>query len=119
MKSKVFNQLATHTVKSCLALMTEKSKEYASSDDKFHNFKTAARHDDTTPEKALHGMELKHRISVEDMIKDTERLTPEQFKEKYNPNIVDEKIADSINYLLLLKGLLYERLAKAGYPCLL
>jgi len=49
MKSKAFNQLATHTVKNCLALMTKKSKEYASSDDKFHNFKTAARHDNTTP----------------------------------------------------------------------
>lgn len=84
-------------MKSVLAI---KADEYASSADRLHNFKTAAKMLDTTPEVALVGMAIKHAVSVQDMVIQPEIITPE---------LIDEKIGDCINYLVLLEALMLER----------
>jgi len=88
------------------ATLGSKAEEYASEDNRLHNFDVAARILDVTPEQALQGMMLKHLISVLDIIEWT-GTKPEKIT---NP-LIDEKIGDTINYLILLEALLLRRKA--------
>lgn len=85
-------------------VLVAKAKEYAQGQNRFHNFDVAARIHDTTPEQALLGMMSKHLVSVIDLINDPECAT------EY---LVDEKVGDTVNYLILLEGLLLRRLRSA------
>lgn len=84
--------------------LAAKTEEYASADSPFHTFEVGGRIMGVTPERALQGMMLKHVVSVFDLIDwtetDDERITME---------LIDEKIGDAINYLILLEGLLKQR----------
>ncbi len=80
-------------------VLKSKALEYSSNDDRFHNFNVAARVMNTTPEKALLGMMMKHYVSVLDIIESPDKATG---------GLIDEKIGDMINYLILLEGLLLE-----------
>ena len=51
-------------------ILALKAKEYASDDDRLHNFKRAAAMQNITPEKALIGMFTKHMVSILDMVDD-------------------------------------------------
>ena len=97
----IFNKIVQERVDSIFNVLGLKAKEYATGGDRFHNFRVAARLNKTTPEKALKGMMLKHEVAVLDMINNPYTLSEE---------IIDEKIGDNINYLILLEGLLKERL---------
>lgn len=88
----------------CFKLLDSKSAEYARGQDKLHNFKRGAQVENCTPEKVLRGFLTKHLVSVYDMIDDLEKNQVLHTKEKW-----EEKLADSINYLLLLYGLLRDR----------
>jgi len=55
----------------------------------------------TTPEKALLGMFMKHFVSVLDLIECPEKAT------NY---LIDEKLGDMINYCILLEACFRERL---------
>lgn len=82
-------------------MLCKKASEYAT-EDRLHNFKSAAIVEQTTTIGALAGMMAKHTISIYDMCKgSTKGLT-------YSNELWDEKITDSINYLLLLKALVAE-----------
>jgi len=86
------------------SVLVNKAKEYASDVDRLHNFKVAAKlgRDEMTPEQALWGMLRKHIVSVIDIIEDTA-------KGKYpSAAMRDEKVGDSVNYLILLEALLIE-----------
>lgn len=75
-----------------------KGDEYAPIfSDRFINFKNAAELQRITPEEALLGMLSKHLISVVDLI----------VSKTHEPDIKvwDEKIIDSINYLILLRAM--------------
>lgn len=96
-----FDNLVKRRIDKIQTILCSKAKEYATDRDRFHNFKMAARMNGTTPEEALKGMMLKHEVAVLDMIKDTDKATKE---------MIDEKLGDNINYLILLEGLLKERL---------
>ena len=82
-----------------------KAKEYASADDHLHNFDVAARILDVTPEQALQGMLTKHIVPVRDLI-DWAGKEPERISQ----GLIDEKIGDTINYLILLEALLLRRI---------
>lgn len=111
MKTKDFNAMVRAAINSCLQTLTTKNKEYGKKNDKLHNFKVAARKKNITPEQALAGFKLKHDVSIDDIIDDTALLNSDDFKKKYGDGrLIEEKIGDEINYFLLLKGLLYERL---------
>ncbi len=103
MKSKTFDKLVADTLHSCESVMTSKEEEYSSGKDRFHNFKVAARMKGCTPIEALEGMKLKHDVSVKDLIDNPDTATE---------RLLTDKIGDSINYLLLLKGLLIEHMEK-------
>ena len=86
-------------------VLSSKAEEYATDGNRFHNFDVAARILDCTPERALQGMMLKHIVSVLDLIQ-----WAEEEEDLITATVIDEKIGDTINYLILLEGLLLRRL---------
>ena len=88
-------------------LLALKSAEYSTDVDKLHNFKRAAEKRHTTPEEALMGMKLKHDVSVDDLVDNVAKgILPSEA-------LLEEKITDSINYLILLEALIKERIGGA------
>jgi hypothetical protein len=99
-----FNAVIDDTIKNIQDVLKQKANEYASEKSRFHNFEVAGRKLNVTPEKALLGMMIKHEVSVEDMVE-----WADQHPEKLSIGLINEKIGDNINYLILLKGLLINR----------
>lgn len=96
-----FDQVVENRIEQIRSVLHKKAKEYASTTDRFHNFRVAARKMNSTPEVALQGMMAKHEVAVLDMINDPGKATI---------RLIEEKIGDNINYLILLEGLLKERI---------
>jgi hypothetical protein len=99
MKADDFNQLVEDQFIRCIELLNGKAEEYAHKDDRLHNFKVAAGLQGITPREAIRGMMAKHTVCVYDMCK-TDTIYPDA--------LWDEKISDSINYLLLLKAIVQD-----------
>ncbi len=100
MNQEIFDSIVDNRLLKSKKVLIDKSKQYASNNDRLHNFKVAARIDNTTPEQALWGMYQKHLVSVIDIKNDPTRFSME---------VIQEKIQDSINYMILLEALLTER----------
>lgn len=101
MTAEQFEKILNDQLVSIKETLSCKGKEYASNDDRLYNFKRAAEILQTTPQQALLGMWAKHLVSVLDLIEG--RLEP-------TPHLLDEKIGDTINYLILLKAVLIEKI---------
>lgn len=95
-----FEKILSARISSIKSVLGNKAKEYAMEGDRLHNFKVAARVKNETPEKALWGMATKHLVCIIDMI---------DGKLEATDAMVDEKVGDMINYLVLLEALLKER----------
>jgi hypothetical protein len=106
MNHKEFDKLLEERFNKIRSTLASKNKEYASGDDKLHNFKRAGNMLGCTQEKALIGMWTKHIISILDIVDKWEN-------ENESPNTaqLDEKIGDAINYLILLEASFKERLS--------
>jgi hypothetical protein len=108
MDTKNFNDVVERRITAIRNVLAGKAKEYAIGD-RLYNFKRAAGILNTTPEKALAGMFVKHLVSVMDLIEGS--IEPTQV-------MVDEKVGDTINYLILLEALFTEkRLLDAQAKC--
>ncbi len=101
MNSSKFNEIIKTRIQKCMDVLGVKSGEYAT-DDRLHNFKVAAELQNCTPVAALAGMMAKHTVSVYDLTRKHEN------GEEISPAMWDEKIGDSINYLLLLTAAIEE-----------
>jgi len=88
-------------------VLNKKELEYSKDDDRLYNFKRAARILNCTPEKALLGHLSKHLVSLLDIIENIKDYSKDEVKW-----ICDERITDTINYLLLLEALIKERFNK-------
>ncbi len=100
MKVEEFEELLNSRLHCIRTILGNKSEEYAHEGDRLFNFKQAATINETTPEEALWGMATKDLVSVMDLVDG--RLEP-------TPEMVEEKIGDMINYLILLEAILKER----------
>jgi len=123
MNVEKFNEMLEERIKKTRAVLDSKNKEYASNTDKLHNFKRAGDMLRQTPEQALVGMWTKHIISLLDIVDQIDTAnkprtsadyTPEEFTKymkakKLTIAMVEEKIGDAINYLILLEALIKER----------
>lgn len=98
MRTEQFNTIIEEQQKRCVDILVNKAKEYAT-EDRLHDFKVAAELRMTTPINALAGMLSKHTVSIYNMCRSSKTYPQEMW---------DEKITDSINYLLLLKALTVE-----------
>lgn len=107
MDNKQFDIVLDNTLTLCRDVMGSKSAEYARGGDKLSNFKKAGRKNNVSPEKALLGMKVKHTVSIEDIIDDLDS------GKLPSVELLSEKIGDEINYLILLKALVLERIYKA------
>jgi len=107
MTHKQFQTILDNTLEQVRQVMGSKSAEYARGDDKLHNFKRAAGVLGVSPEKALLGMLTKHTVSILDIIDDLDngKLPPVE--------LLCEKIGDELNYHILLKALILERIYTA------
>lgn len=100
MDSKTFETLMEQQFDRCRGILCQKAKEYAT-EDRLHNFHVAADLRGCTPEQALAGMMVKHTVSIYDMCEATQN-------EVFPIELWQEKITDSINYLLLLNAMVRE-----------
>ena len=103
MTSDRFNEILEETLQKCIDTLRTKSNEYAT-EDKLHNFKVAAVIQNCTPITALAGMMAKHTVSVYDLIQKQEHGVG------VSKEMWEEKIGDSINYLILLSALVQEKI---------
>lgn len=105
MNSEWFEKVIKEQIKTCEDVLIGKAKEYATDDDRLHNFKNAAGMMSCDPKEALAGMMAKHTISVYDMCRSGK---------DYPIELWNEKITDHINYLLLLKAIVKEENSPIG-----
>lgn len=99
MTHEAFENIMRGQLDKCKNLLSAKGKEYSPSADRLLAFKRAAALQGETPAQALCGMLAKHVISVYDMCMSGNQFSMEKW---------DEKITDSINYLLLLTAVVRE-----------
>lgn len=98
-----FDDVLKERLRKTESVLAAKAEEYATGENRYHNFFRAAGLQGCTPEQALMGMLAKHLVSVLDMV----AVTAEgDWKRWPREDMIDEKIGDTINYLILLEGLL-------------
>lgn len=102
MNAKDFDEIVAARMAWCNKTLCAKGDEYARDGDRLWNFKVAARKLNSHPAEALAGMKVKHDVSIDDIIDGLAKgIVPPK-------ELVAEKIGDSIDYLLLLEGLIEE-----------
>lgn len=103
-----FRALIDARLAAIVQTLQSKGEEYqkGEKDDVLHNFKRAAHIANHTKEQALDGMMMKHYISYRDILEDVSKgnLPTEE--------ILDEKIGDLINYLILMEACIKESIHK-------
>ena len=101
MNTETFNKVIREQIGRCENTLCKKADEYAT-EDRLHNCKVAAGIQNCLPTTALGGMMAKHTVSVYDMMRGLEE------GKSYPVELWNEKITDSINYLLLLAAAVRE-----------
>ena len=104
-----FNVVVSRRCELIKEVLAKKASEYARGD-RLSNFKSAGRMMDETPEKALLYFRLKHEVSIADIVNDLDE------GELPTVELLEEKIGDSINYLILLEALIKERILFSKEP---
>ena len=104
MNNVKFNKLLEEILERTTTVLAAKSNEYSTDKDKLHNFKRAGKMLQCTPEKALVGMWTKHVISILDIVDKIEQNTHDETGKELM--MIEEKITDSLNYLILLEALI-------------
>jgi hypothetical protein len=99
-----FQEVLEERLRLTKEVLSAKEKEYASIKSRYHNFDMAARKRGTSPEDALMGMAVKHDVSIDDLVEWVD-LCPGRL----TIPLIREKIGDKINYLILLEGMLINR----------
>lgn len=100
MTQQDFNQIVTKMLDHARDTLVKKQAEYNLSDNRFDSFIHGAGITGWTPEQVLLGYWTKHLASIIEIINS---------KAQFSEELVDEKIGDAINYLLLLRGLLEDQ----------
>lgn len=105
MTAAEFNRLLEHRICKIRDTLSAKGAEYASTTERLHNFKADVGGLDThePPSAVLWGCLRKHLQSVYDLLVGFE--TTDSIPK---PVLVDEKIGDSVVYLILLEALIAE-----------
>ena len=89
-------------------ILIQKGNEYDTEEERFHSFNTAAKKYNKTPERIAHEWWTKHYVSFLDMLDALEDKGP--LRNRITSKLIDDKIGDMINYLILIEGMLKERI---------
>jgi hypothetical protein len=106
MSPEDFKGLFESQMSMCSDTLLKKGKEYSTDEDKLYNFKVAAGLQGILPKEACAGFMAKHTVSIYDMCRSGGTFTDEQW---------NEKITDHINYLILLRALVYEEVSDESF----
>lgn len=107
MNATEFNEILANRQRQMQDTLDSKAAEYASDEDRLHNFKRAADVRHTSPEDACVGFMTKAWVWMLDLVDST---TSTDRKKLYIAEAqIDEKFGDLINYLVLLEALFRER----------
>lgn len=114
MNMKDFKKVLIRRIHLTKNTLNKKNKEYASDIDKLHNFKRAGKMENCSPEKALVGMWTKHIISLLDIVDNIDRDEDEALIQICNgegltKEMLEEKVGDAVNYLILLEAMIKDR----------
>jgi hypothetical protein len=102
-----FNKIVEKRIELINSVLASKGKEYSGNSEAFHNFKASTGLSfHTCPEKIAWEFAVKHFQSIKDMLEHVNVDGANGF-----PTIpyIEEKIGDAINYLILIEGMLKER----------
>lgn len=102
-----FEKVFDEQIALCRNILGSKAKEYATDGDRLHNFKLSAGLLRTNQIKSIASLMSKHTVSVYDMANDSAD------GKTFSLALWNEKITDSINYLLLMKAAVLEDIEKA------
>lgn len=105
MTKEFFKSVLENTLKRTQEVLGVKALEYVRNENMMHNFDAGSQITGQIREKVLYGMALKHHISISDIREDIEigKLPTKE--------LVEEKFGDAINYLILEKASILERIA--------
>lgn len=101
MNNEKFQEILAKRIEQIQSVLSSKAKEYAIGLDRLHNFNRASQILGISREKALTGMLDKHLVSILDIVDNFIDVKP-------SFAMIDEKIGDAINYLILLEAMLKE-----------
>lgn len=103
-----FDNVINEQLENCKQTLIFKGKEYRRNDNPLHNFDVGQQQSTTneTREEVIYGMARKHWISIQDIRND--------IKEGKLPTkaMLDEKFGDFINYLLIEKASIIDKINK-------
>jgi hypothetical protein len=110
MNAQDFDAVVERRLELIKAILLKKRAEYApEGGDRLHNFNRAAAMLQCSPESALIGMWTKHIVSLLDICDKVEHETP-------SIELIEEKVGDAVNYLVLLEAMLKDRHKKRTEP---
>jgi len=107
MTPQEFDVIVTKRIENIKKVLASKGQEYGSAD-RLYNIKRAYAIERSTPQKALCGMLLKHLGSVLDLV---------EGKLEATEAMVNEKVGDMINYLILLEAIFEEQREIERHHC--
>ena len=101
MTGEQFDLLVKERCEKIVSTLSVKGKEYRRDDNPFHNFDRVSERRKCNQATALYGMYMKHEQSINDIVDDLELegIFPSKA-------MLEEKIGDAINYLILLEGII-------------
>lgn len=98
MSHEAFDEILDTRIGLIRETLASKASEYAGGGNRLHNFEKASEWLSVAPEVALWGFLTKHLVSLSDMVENAGYGRP------YPDDVWDEKIGDTINYLILLEA---------------
>ena len=104
MTPKSFEELFDEIVKQERETLCKKKREYADGESRFINFYDGAHFTGLTPEQTLWCYMAKHLASIREIV-NGKTVTRE---------VLREKIGDARNYLILLEGMISDKLIQDG-----
>lgn len=104
MKKEYFKKVLNETIEGIKHTLGVKAMEYMRNDNAMHNFDVGAKITGQTREKVIFGFALKHNISIADIRNDIEK------GKLPSKEIVEEKFGDAINYLILEKASILDKI---------
>jgi hypothetical protein len=110
MKQDKFDEIVKQTLNQASEVLLVKAKEYVRNDNPMHNFDEGARKKGIIREKVIDGFALKHEISIDDIVNDIESGKLPSY------DMVNEKFGDAINYLILKKASILDRMDNKELP---
>jgi len=106
LNNEQFEEIFRAQVADCETTLLRKGYEYATDEDRLHNFRVAGALQGETTIQALGGMLAKHIVSIFDLMQQNKPI---------DMDIWNEKIGDAMNYLFLLKALVLESQPHLNY----